>query len=126
MALASTLTLKNEAAAAKTFVSTIVNGQSTTRIDSGTTLNAPTRMVISHTTSGKGNDLMDRHLIQATRVENDALGVPMTTVVNLTLAVPRRTVTNTTVYDLVSFIKDLIDTGGTKSTDLDAILQGQS
>lgn len=126
MSLASTLTLKNEAAASRSFVTTVVNGQSCTRLDSATTLQNPTKLVISHNTSGKGESLCDRHLIQATRVEPDAQGIPMTTVVNLTIAVPRRAVSNTTAYDLVSFIKDLVDTSGVKSADLDAILQGQS
>lgn len=126
MSLASTLSLKNEAAAARSFVSTIVNGQSVTRLDSATTLQTPTKLMISHNTSGSGDSLADRHLIQATRVDLDANGLPMTTIVNLTLAVPRRATSNTTVKDLLSFIKDLVDTGGAASADLDAILQGQS
>lgn len=126
MSLAATLALKNEAAASRSFVTTIVNGQSVTRLDAATSLQTPTKVVITHSTSGNGDSLSDRHLIQATRVDLDANGVPMTTVVNFTISVPRRSASNTTVYDLVSFIKDLVDTGGVKSADLDAILQGQS
>ncbi|DAD50295.1 coat protein [ssRNA phage Zoerhiza.4_26] len=126
MSLAASLTLKNEAASNRTFVETIVQPNGRTRLDSATSLQTPTKLVISHSTSGTGDGLVDRHLIQATRVELDSNGVPFTTIVNLTIAVPRKSTSNTTVYDLVSFIKDLIDTGGVKSADLDAILLGQS
>jgi hypothetical protein len=126
MSLSATLSLKNEAAAARSFVTTDVLPTGTVRLDGATTLSQPTKLAIKHSTSGSGESLTDRHLIQATRVELDANGIPFTTVVNLTIAVPRKTATNTTVYDLVSFIKDLVDTAGAKSADLDAILQGQS
>lgn len=126
MSLSETLSLKNEAAASKSFVTTNVSGSSRTRLDSATSLQNPTKLTISHSTSGNGDSLADRHLIQATRVEDDADGVPMTTIVNLTISQPRRAADNTSVLDLVSFIKDLIDTAGAGSADLLSILQGQS
>jgi hypothetical protein len=126
MSLSADLVLKNEAAANRTFTPINVSGTSCTRLDGATSLQLPTKVVISHNTSGAGEDLVDRHLVQASRVENDANGVPFTTIVNLTLAVPRKSASNTTAYDLVSFIKDLMDTTGAKSADFDKILQGQS
>lgn len=126
MSLADPLSLKNEAAAARSFAKTITTPSSVTRIDSATSAATPTLLVVSHNTSGSGDSIADRHLIQASRRELDTNGIPFTTVVNLTISVPRKTTTSTTVYDLVSFIKDLVDTGGVKSADLDAVLQGQS
>lgn len=126
MALTADLVLKNEAAANRTFTTVSVNGANVTRLDSATTIQQPTKMVINHTTSGSGDDLVDRHLIQFSRTELDANGLRFTTIVNLTMAVPRRSSSNTAVKDLVSFIKDLVDTAGVASADLDKILQGQS
>lgn len=126
MSLSATLSLKNEAASAKSFVTTNVTNNKVDRLDGATSLSLPTRLVINHQTSGSGATLTDRHLIQASRTELDAANVPYTTVVNLTIAMPRRSVSTASALDLVSFIKDLIDTGGVASADLASILQGQS
>lgn len=125
MSLSSSIVLKNEAAVSRTFVPTIVLQSGCTRLDMATTLQLPTLLKISNSTSGSGDSLVDRHLIQASRTELDANSIPFTTIVNLTLAVPRKSPNNTTTYDLVSFIKDLVDTGGVASGDLAAILQGR-
>lgn len=126
MSLSADLVLKNEAAASRTFTTVSVNGSKVDRIDSATTIQQPTKMVINHTTSGSGDSLTDRHLVQFSRTELDANGLPFTTIVNLTIAVPRRSTSTTTANDLVSFIKDLVDTAGAASADLGKILQGQS
>lgn len=126
MALTADLVLKNEAAASRTFTTVNVNGTGVTRLDSATTIQLPTKMIVNHTQSGAGDAVVDRHLVQFSRTELDANGMPYTTVVNLTMAVPRRSVGNVTVKDLLAHIKDLIDTGGVASADVDKILQGQS
>jgi hypothetical protein len=126
MSLTADLVLKNEAAASRTFTPVNVAANGITRLDAATTLAEPTRMVINHTTSGKGDSLIDRHLIQFTRTELDANDVPYTTIVNLTIANPRKATGSATVKDLLSFLKDLIDTAGVASADVDKILQGQS
>lgn len=126
MSLSESIVLANEADANRTFVTTIVDKTSVTRLDEATTLQTPTKLVISHNTSGSGDSLADRHLIQATRVTLDSNDVPMTTVVNLTISQPRRAASNADVLDLVSFIKELIDNAGNASDALVDILQGQS
>lgn len=125
--LGDSIVLKDEAAANHTFVTVgSPNGTAITRIDQATTLSAPRKMVVSHSTSGSGLNLVDRHLIQFTEVELDAAGNPFTTIVNFTIARPRRATGNTTVYNLVSYLKDAIDTEGAHSALIDQILQGQS
>lgn len=126
MSLNAVLALKNEAGANRSFTTTQVGPTGVTRLDDGTTLSTPTMLKIQHSTAGKGDDLSDRHLLQATRVELDANGIPFTTVVNLTISVPRKSASMASAYDLVSFLKDLVDTAGAHATELTQILQGQS
>lgn len=105
---ASTITINDSAAAAKSFVQ--VNTQDgTRRLDNGTSLSAPRAMLIKHTSSGAGSKVVDRHLLSFTHTLVDSAGIPYTATANLTIAVPRNsTVTATNVKDLWYFIKNFL------------------
>lgn len=103
----------------------------TSRIDVATTLAAPALMSIKHQVQGKGAAAIDRHLIQFSRTVTDANGLAVTLIVNFTLAVPRNAaITPQIVYDQVVNLCDfLVDgqlTSVTATTNLDALLRGES
>jgi hypothetical protein len=133
MALTDTLTLDDATGDETAFVLLFKDQNQTKRIDSAGTLAAPRTCVVKHSSSGKGTNIIDRHLIQFTELVQDAAGVDRTAVVNLTMAVPRSSViTNAKVIDLVSFLVDLICDGSFSSSgiggtvNITALLQGQS
>lgn len=101
-------------------------------IDIATNLSAPAFMEILHSTSGKGADAIDRHLVRFTRTVVDASSVPRTLTVNFTLAVPRSVaITSQIVYDQVSNLMDLLSNQvlTTVMTDTGAVaslLRGES
>jgi len=103
------------------------------RIDVASTLVEPTFLEIKDSAKGKGNAVVDRHLISASRQETDAAGTPYKATVNLTIAAPRNLVfSNGELADLVSYLVDFITDGGFSgagiagTTNLSAILRGES
>lgn len=133
MALTDTLTLDDATGDETSFVLLYRDQNGTKRVDSASTLSEPRTCVIKHSSSGTGTNIVDRHLVQFTQLEQDAAGVDRTAIVNLTLAVPRSSViTNAIVIDLVSNLIDLIADGSFSSagiggtTNLTALLLGQS
>jgi hypothetical protein len=101
------------------------------RIDIATTLSAPAFLSVRHSSTGKGADTVDRHLVQFTRTLVDANGVPRTLTVNFTVAVPRSAVmTNTVVADQIMNLLDLLASGGlstlASTANIDALLRGES
>jgi hypothetical protein len=103
------------------------------RLDLTTTLAEPRTLEIKHSSSGKGGDAVDRHLVSASSLVLNTAGVPRRATVNLTISVPRdSSITAAAVRDLVSVIVDLISDGGFSgsglagTTNLDAILRGES
>lgn len=102
------------------------------RIDIATDLRNPALLVIKHSTTGKGTDAIDRHLVQFSRTLTDSNGKQATMTANFTLNVPRNSViTNQIVYDQVANLLDLLSDGALTSglTDTDAItalLRGES
>jgi hypothetical protein len=123
MALASSLTLADFAAANHTFAATSVAADGTTRIDTASTLTEPQLLIIKSSTTGKAPNQIDRHLIQASLTKKDSLGVPQTVTCNLTLAVPRNVViTRTMVNDQFKYIVNFLAT----TTNVDAILRNES
>lgn len=133
MALTDTLTLDNSAGVESSFAILYRDSDSTKRIDTAGTLTEPQTCVIKHTTSGQGANIIDRHLIQFSKLLQDTAGVNRTATVNLTLAVPRNTViTNTVVINLLSFLIDLVADGSFSAagiggtTNISALLRGES
>lgn len=101
-------------------------------IDAATTLTAPAFMEILHNSTGKGSDIIDRHLVRFTRTLADAAGVPRTLTGNYTLAVPRSAIITTqVVIDLVAnqldFLTDQALTAGLADSDcILSLLRGES
>lgn len=101
------------------------------RIDIATNLTAPAFLAIRHSTSGKGADAVDRHLVQFTRTVADSEGTPRTLTVNFTLAVPRSSViTATIIEDQVANLLDLLMSGGLTTlasvANIESLLRGES
>lgn len=96
------------------------------RLKAGATLTDPTWIVVKHSSSGSGKNggtIVDRHLIQGSIVEHDALGVEHVQTVNLTLIVPRVSIFSEAEigYNLNRVVNTILGSG-----NLTAILQGQS
>jgi hypothetical protein len=82
------------------------------------TLAEPIEMKISHSTSGKGEAIVDRHLVQFTRTVVDAVGVPRVAIVNFTIAMPRSTVSGLDAGLLTNALWEFIrDAGGNETAD---------
>jgi hypothetical protein len=113
MSLSDTLTLDNATGTEVVYALQGRDNSGSRRIDQASTLTAPNNLVIKHSRTGNGANAVDRHLVQFTRTELDALGLARTAVVNLTIAVPQSTVfSSTEVLDMVGNLVDLISDGG--------------
>jgi len=125
MAFASTLTINNAAAAAKSFVLNLLAGNSSERIESTSTLTNPVKMMIRHSyTPKKGvNDAYDRHAVTFTKAVTDADDMVHTASVTITMTVPRVSdITRTDLNDLLAFARNF--TGVT--TNVDSLLINES
>lgn len=104
----------------------------TQRIDIATDLRNPALLTIRHSTTGKGLDAVDRHLVSMTRALTNTNGNQVVLTLNFTLAVPRDSVvTNQIVYDQVANLLDFLSDGALSAglSDTDAItslLRGES
>lgn len=117
MSLTDTLTLESSSGANTTWNLLFKDATQTKRINTAGTLSEPSQLVIKHTSSGTGANIVDRHLISATQSKLDTLGVTRTATVNMTIAVPRNTViTQTIVADLISAIVALVTDGSFSAT----------
>lgn len=105
------------------------DGTGTARIDTASTAALPSVLSIKHSSSGKGKEAVDRHLVQIAKVI-DATPEPVTLTCNFTLAVPRNSaVTNQIVYDVVANILDFLASGGIATlttTNIQGLLIGES
>jgi len=131
MAFGSPLTLDGVDGTDFVYVRRSSDANGSNYIDQATNLTAPGTLAIRHSTSGKGPDVTDRHLVQVTKVVVDSSGKQVTGTVNLTVAVPRNTaVTPTIVKHMLANIVDLLTdgaiTGITATTNIDALLRGES
>ena len=67
-------------------------GRMRRRINNASTADLPENLVINHFVQGNEKvptSLVDRHLVQFSRVERDTAGNPYTSIVNVTMSVPR-------------------------------------
>jgi hypothetical protein len=105
------------------------DGTGTVRLDTATSLAAPSYLSIKHSTNGKGNSAVDRHLVQIAKTV-DSTPEPVTLVCNFTLQVPRDSaVTSQIVYDVVANLIDFLMAGGLTTlttTTIDGLLRGES
>ena len=130
MSLASNLTLDDASGDDVSFVLTKNNSDGTIRIDSASTLSLPYTLAIKHSTSGKGAEAIDRHLVQFAKTVN-ATPVPVQVVANFTLAVARNSaLTQEIIFDVVANMLDFLMSGGfttlSSTANLEAVLRGES
>lgn len=131
MSFAADLVLDDASGDDVTYRLVSTDNQGTRRIDIATNLSAPAHLAIRHSTTGKGADIVDRHLVQFTRTIVDSNGSPRTLTVNLTMAVPRSAViTSQIVKDQVMNLLDLMSDGTlttlATSNNIDSLLRGES
>lgn len=131
MSFAADLVLDDASGDDVTYRLVSTDNQGTRRIDIATNLSAPAHLAIRHSTTGKGADIVDRHLVQFTRTIVDSNGSPRTLTVNLTMAVPRSAViTSQIVKDQVMNLLDLMSDGAlttlATSNNIDSLLRGES
>jgi hypothetical protein len=125
MALSSTITINDSAAASKSFVATSVFGSETIRMDSSTTNLAPRRMTIRH---AQGTDkvtkaIVDRRLLSFQHTVLDSAGLPYTQTGNFTLWCPRSSVIVRADTDhLIAFVRNFLGVTG----NVDSFLRGES
>lgn len=123
----SSLTIADEANAAKSFVLVEQAGQRTRRIDAAGTLALPLTMVISHNQTGSEANLADRHLVQFAKANADANGNVVTTVLNLTISVPRSATAGNPEELIGYLINFLIGTDAARTlANVDNLLLGES
>lgn len=119
----STITINDRVPAAKDFKQIALEDKGSVRMDVSTTNLSPRQMVIRHSTTSKGVDLVDRHLVQFSTVKIDSAGVARTLIVNLTLGVPRNSaIVRTDIDDLIAFIRNWSGV----SANIDGLLIGES
>ena len=107
--LASSLTLHNAAAAAKTLTLVFQQGQESRRVDTS----APLRTLrIQHQVSGKASARANRHNATLSQSYVDANGVAQTTSVSFTMAISLDPTAAAYADDLVAMAIDLITTSG--------------
>lgn len=128
--LANDLTLDNASGTDVVFRLVSQSPDGSRRIDIGSTLALPSTLVIKHSVSGKIPNVTDRHLIQLNKTVATALGSTSITV-NFTLTVPRDVaVTPTEVKDVIAnlldFLTDSTLAGWSATTNVEAILRGES
>jgi hypothetical protein len=100
------------------------------RLDTTTDLTSPRSMTIRHSTQGKGSALSDRHNIIFSTTAQGANG-PVVTSVSLTVVKARDAVsTDAEVKDLIAQLVDFLSDGASTTfsgtTNIAAILRGES
>jgi len=133
MAFASTLSVNNAAAAAKSFVLNYLQANSSERIETTSTLTSPVKLLVRHTfvkgvmpNAAKGivsKDGYDRHALTFSKTVTDTDDLQHTCSVTITLTVPRVTdLTRADVNDMLAYARNF--TGVT--ANVDALLLNES
>ena len=119
MAYASTLVLKNAAAANVTFVRLSSDKDKVTYADQASALSTPSMITIGHQMSTAPNGV-DRHLVKISITKLDALSAQKTLTLNCSFSVPRTGITRTEVNDAIAELKEFLGTA-----NVDALLRGE-
>lgn len=119
MSFASTIVLKDAAAANENFLRLFADSSKVTYGLSTATLNAPVNLIIGHqmTSAMEGSD---RHMVKITRTVLDASGRPFTMVLNLTLSIPRAGIARGDINNAIAELKEFLGTA-----NVDALLRGE-
>lgn len=119
MSFASTIVLKDAAAANENFLRLAADSSKVTYALSSATLNAPVILTIGHQMTS-AMDGSDRHMVKISRTVLDSDNKPRTLVLNCTLAVPRLGIARTDVNNAIAELKEFFGTA-----NVDALLRGE-
>ena len=119
MSYASTLVLKDRAAANVNYVRLKSDASQVVYGLQSAPLNTPTLLTIGHqmTSSPTGSD---RHLVKIARTVLDSSNKPCTAVMNFTLSIPRVGVVRNDIDDIIAGLKEFLATA-----NVDALLRGE-
>lgn len=119
MSYASTLVLKDNAAATENFIRLSADTSKVTYALESATLSNPTTLIIGHqmTSSLEGSD---RHLVKITRTVTDSESRTRTAVLNCTLSVPRLGISRTDLNNAIAELKEFLS-----EANVDALLRGE-
>lgn len=120
MSYASTITLKDAAAANVVFNRIRATNDEVFYADAASTLSQPNLLTIGHkvTNSISGSD---RHMVKLAKTSVGTDNVPRTLVCTLTVNVPRQTLTRTDVNNILAGFKEFIGT----TANVDALLRNE-
>lgn len=119
MSYASTIVLKDAAAASENFLRIAATSDKVTYALSSATLNQPVVLTIGHQMTS-ASDGSDRHMVKLTRTVLDSDNRPRTLVVNCTVSVPRVGIARTDVNNALAELKEFLGTA-----NVDALLRGE-
>lgn len=120
MSFASTLVLKNAAAANENFTRLSSDKSQVSYALATATLNAPVLLIIGHqmTNSAEGSD---RHLVKMSRTVIGADSKARTLVMNCTFSVPRNGISRTDINDSIAELREFLGT----TANVDSLLRGE-
>lgn len=119
MSYASTIVLKNAAAANENFLRCTADSSKVTYMLGTSSLSLPVNLVIGHQLTS-AQDGSDRHMVKLTRTVLDSDSRPRTLVVNCTLSVPRLGISRVNVDDTIAELKEFFSTA-----NVDALMRGE-
>jgi hypothetical protein len=119
MSFASTIVLKDAAAASENFLRLAADSQKVTYCLQTATLSEPVVLTVGHQMTS-AQDGSDRHLVKITRTVLDSDSRPRTLVLNCTISVPRLGISRTDIDDSVAELKEFFSTA-----NVDALLRGE-
>jgi len=128
--LANDLTLDNKDGTDVVYRLISQSSDGSRRTDIASTLALPAVLNIKHSVTGKAPNIVDRHLVQLTKVVPTASG-SATINVNFTVTVPRdvavtQVMIHNAVSNVIDFLLDGASTGLATTANIDAILRGES
>lgn len=120
MSYASTIVLKDAAAANVTYCRVRATSDDVVYADSASTLSQPNLLTIGHkpTNSIGGSD---RHMVKLAKTSFGTDNVPRTVVCTLSLSVPRQTLTRTDVNNILAGMREFIGS----TANVDALLRNE-
>lgn len=122
----TSLVLKDNALADKTFTGLTTSGSRVVRLDTSTTSAFPRKLTIDHSVvNSKTQGKVNRHLVQVTAVESDGASGKWETVVNLTISYPDLA-TSLQAKHALAIICDLLQDAGAANAAFDSIVRGES
>lgn len=120
MSFAATISLKNAAAAAESFLRLFQKGDTVEYMLSTSTVSAPVKLTIGHQPA-KTNDGNDRRMVKLSRTVIGTDLKPRTVVWTLTGSIPRSSITRVNTDDCLAELKEFIST----PANVDALMRGE-